>query len=953
MTSRRAPSTDVAPLTRLEALCEGVIEAGWLAALAVVPLFFNPYSQQSFEPNKVALLRIVVLTMTAAWLVKIAGGGRAAAPPVGSVTEPLWRVPLVLPSLFVLLSTVASAIASIDQRLSFAGSYLRGQGVWTTLACGVLFALVVAHLRTAAQWRRVLYAVTLTSFAVASYAVLQDLRLDPVAWSVRYVRVGSTLGNPIFLGAFLGLVLFLTVREVSSRVGPALRRGDRATALGAGLLSAIVVVSNLVLQIYAIVLAESRGPLLGVLTGGFVGSLAFLLHVRARTSSTPPARLRSWAWLILIGISFATLATLWTAGRPGTPLTWLTTVPQLGRLAAPFRLEQGTAQARLLTWQGGLAALTDRTPLTEESKLDGTGRLLIGYGPEMFRLVFTRHRPPELARVENPGTSPDHGHNEVLDRLVDTGVIGLAGWFWWYGSFFFLGATGVFPGARSRPLLYWCLVTTTAALGAALPVLLGTPRLAFFGLPIGMLAGVTVFLVVLSYAGRGNGGTADAWTPRQGLTATLLAIVAAHFVEINLGIEVTSTKLYVWFVAGLLVAVHRGWLELGESSNAEAERPSARATALVGGLIAALVMATLAFPLVSNHDARTSALSVLAGSVVRPGSVTPVGAALWLPLLVWVAAAAGAASLDRRGRPERSSANGIFAATSLTVAGAYILLHAHRLSRTAEMRTAARPLLDVLAYIAAHASTFLWLVLVWMLGAGVALAWGRRASVTFCHRPRSAAAAAAVVGAMMVLVVAATLRPLAADTLVNHGSSFEGAGRLDNALTALRRGVALAPREPAFALRLGGALFEAARAAPPGPERVALFEQARAHFTRARELAPLDPDHTMNLGRLAAVEADLAMEEQARQASLALAVAEFEHALELRPGWALALSDCALAEYRRGNRERAFLLVDQALAMDARDSRVHRAAAHLHSLEAMSASAAGDPEAEREHREVG
>ncbi len=42
--------------TRLEALCEGIIEAGWLVALVVVPLFFNPFSNRIFEPDSVGLL---------------------------------------------------------------------------------------------------------------------------------------------------------------------------------------------------------------------------------------------------------------------------------------------------------------------------------------------------------------------------------------------------------------------------------------------------------------------------------------------------------------------------------------------------------------------------------------------------------------------------------------------------------------------------------------------------------------------------------------------------------------------------------------------------------------------------------------------------------------------------------------------------------------------------------
>jgi hypothetical protein len=38
--------------TKLSIFCDKVIEAGWLAALVVVPLFFNIHSSRVFEPDK-------------------------------------------------------------------------------------------------------------------------------------------------------------------------------------------------------------------------------------------------------------------------------------------------------------------------------------------------------------------------------------------------------------------------------------------------------------------------------------------------------------------------------------------------------------------------------------------------------------------------------------------------------------------------------------------------------------------------------------------------------------------------------------------------------------------------------------------------------------------------------------------------------------------------------------
>ena len=47
-----------------------LIEAGWLAALASIPVFFNAYTFRAFEPDKAAVLRAIALVMIAAWVAK-------------------------------------------------------------------------------------------------------------------------------------------------------------------------------------------------------------------------------------------------------------------------------------------------------------------------------------------------------------------------------------------------------------------------------------------------------------------------------------------------------------------------------------------------------------------------------------------------------------------------------------------------------------------------------------------------------------------------------------------------------------------------------------------------------------------------------------------------------------------------------------------------------------------
>jgi len=43
--------------SKVQQYCESVIEAGWLAALIVTPLFFTTHSMPVFQPAQISLVR--------------------------------------------------------------------------------------------------------------------------------------------------------------------------------------------------------------------------------------------------------------------------------------------------------------------------------------------------------------------------------------------------------------------------------------------------------------------------------------------------------------------------------------------------------------------------------------------------------------------------------------------------------------------------------------------------------------------------------------------------------------------------------------------------------------------------------------------------------------------------------------------------------------------------------
>lgn len=195
-----------------------LIESGWLLALVAIPIFFDTMTVRIFEPDKIALFRNVVLVMVVAFLLRTilaapAALARASIPPTDGAAPvaaaPGWRRfvsrwPMAIPVVvFAVVYTIAT-IHSVLPGISFWGSYDRSQGLYTWLSYMAFFAIMAYSIRSWAQIERIVSALVFTSVPVAVYGIMQHLRWDPVQWGANTnIRVASTLGNAIFLGAYL------------------------------------------------------------------------------------------------------------------------------------------------------------------------------------------------------------------------------------------------------------------------------------------------------------------------------------------------------------------------------------------------------------------------------------------------------------------------------------------------------------------------------------------------------------------------------------------------------------------------------------------------------------------------------------------------------------------------------------------------------------------------------
>jgi len=412
---------------RLHLLCQKAVQFGLAAIVLVVPILVNPLGCRFYELPKVAFFRFAVLLLFTAWLVdQINLRGSIAGSPRNLLARPL-----VLPALLFAFAHVLSTITSVAPHLSLWGSYIRVYGTYNVLCYAIFFLLIILNLRTARQLEQLITVALLASLPVALYGVLQRSGFDPIFPEYDLSsRVVSTIGNPIFLGAYLIMVIPLALGRLLVSLRTLLIASQLASSRRSMLLEVIGYSSLLALQLMCLLYTQARGPWFGLLSGALLFAILIALRHRMRR-----------LLLIAIVAGVTLIALLVALNLPNTPLEPFTRSPYLSRLAFSDELAEGrgTEWVRLFIWQGTLELIRSRPNIGFTPDPLRPLRLLIGYGPETMEVVFPQVYPPGLAYVEARETVVDRAHNELLDLVVTTGVLGLLAFLVLMGSFFRYG----------------------------------------------------------------------------------------------------------------------------------------------------------------------------------------------------------------------------------------------------------------------------------------------------------------------------------------------------------------------------------------------------------------------------------------------------------------------------------------------------------------------------------
>ncbi len=951
--------------SRLSAFCDRALEAGWLLGVTITPVFFNVYSSRVFEPDKLTTLRALSLVMAILWLVRFLEEWMHGKKPVRFS----WQTPMVLPALLTMGIYLISSIFSLVPYTSFIGSYQRLQGTYTLFGYLVIFFAILTSLRTREQLSRLMTVLILNSLPVSLYGIIQHNGLDPLPWAGDVQRrVASNMGNAIFVAAYLVMIVPLTIARIiqsfndilsreESRLTDIFRTSAYIFLLAVQLLTIWYARSRgpwlgilaggflfpylgfLILQRQAEpkekVLADTSpfkdilkglgvgvgtlalsGALLGLSvlaiegnTGLYIGGLLAALSFGGMWLYFIVERIGwRWLWISWGTVGLAAVLLILSINLPGPLHDAAIEIESMRRLARITELQQGTGQVRALIWQGALDLVSPHEPIEFP---DGSGdkfnaiRPLIGYGPESMYVAYNSFYPPLLGHFESRTASPDRSHNETLDSIVITGVLGLGVYLFTFVGFFYWGLHWLSLLKSWRQ--FWMLLGLDiffSLLFFFIGLQMDGAYLFVVAIPLGILAGTMVYLTLsaLTWLFQEHGLEEDAASyrphPHSILLIAIVSAVMAHFIEINFGIAIAATRTTFWAFAGMLVALGYEWVpslpaagqiftptedeeeqkdkrsKKSRSSRRRRSKQPRRSTqrllspwlsgVLALSLTAAFLLSTLAFDFINNPERLSDSGEIFVRSLTmkyHPEKTTSYGALVIL-VFTWVLfGIVGLGEYDREGVFDQDRTKRLLIA-AMTYAGLSLIgllifgsmISGYQASLTQIQVTTVEGVVGVAETLASMLGQYYGLIFFMLGSIGLILLGEKRLPRDWGKLWTPLVLLFLLLGSIFV-IRKTNYDLIRADIIYKQGGSFANQNSVNEKQIGIlhyERSIDYVPREDYYYLFLGKTYLELAQGLGNDvtlAQRQETFRQTEEILLEAREINPLNTDHSANLAR--------------------------------------------------------------------------------------------------------
>jgi O-antigen ligase len=531
-----------------------------VATVAAVPVLMSGVMDRGYEIAKHALA--APLAVLALGAVLLAGGWNRCMRQAAA-----GRFAAASMAVFLVLAAISTAGSAYPEVAIF-GGYYRREGLLAWCVYGAFFFAVLAWASRAGRVAALLDVLLLASAIPAAYAVQQRLDLDFYDVVARELtRPGGTLGSPLFLAAYLGLLLPITL----VRCWLARRRA-------AELVLWLAVAS---MQFCGLLLTQTRGPLLAVVIGLLLLACCAAGYVRSRRIFLGAAAAFAFAVAALGAINTVAGARYWAQEVPVVRRL----VFDLDRDAgAETQRASASAAARLAIWGAGLETFA-AAPL--ENKL-------LGYGPESAFVHYFPHIPAVAVRLTGYEVYDtfDRMHADTLDIGLNFGVLAWLIYCVFFCAVMYVAARALWGVSGIVSLgVFAASACGGGVLAAVAAVQAGLASAAVPAFGLGMGAGWFTFMAGAGWRAAGNGVAAGPAPPpgRWVLLAGLTAALLVFWMDAQVNIPVLTTRLISFAIAALVLIIADGIIRgAGEESDfAFATDANLRVCGVVCALVAA------------------------------------------------------------------------------------------------------------------------------------------------------------------------------------------------------------------------------------------------------------------------------------------------------------------------------------------------------------------------------
>ena len=497
-----------------------------VAVVATVPLMMSDIMDRGFEIAKQCVAE--PLSILALGAVLLAGGwrrywnsGTAVKCAAGAFVA------------FLLLAVV-STVLSENPEVAIFGGYYRREGLLAWMVYGAFFIAMLGWAYRSDRIENFLDVLLLASVVPAFYALQQRLDLDFFPVGARdLTRPGATMGSPLFLAAYLGVLLPIT----------AVRCWQASQDLPRRFLWLLVAV----LQLAGLLVTQTRGPLLAVAIGMLMLACFVAGYARARRGFHGAVV----AFVVLVA-SLIAINTVTSARQ------WAQDVPVLGRLVFSLDSDAGeqtqrassSAGARLGVWEAGNETFA-AAPLV---------RKLLGYGPESAYMFYFRHQPASVVNLVGYGAyrTYDRMHADALDIGLNFGLLAWVVYCLFFALVMYAAARALFGLTGLAPACaFFAFMFVGASVSAIATVQIGLASAVVPAVGLGIGAGWLLFMVACAWRSqqRDIAATALEDSGNWALLAALTSSLLVFWVDAQVNIPAPTTRLISFGIAALILIV--------------------------------------------------------------------------------------------------------------------------------------------------------------------------------------------------------------------------------------------------------------------------------------------------------------------------------------------------------------------------------------------------------------